>query len=129
MGYERYMDMANCLVVDPQQQNCEFMCELLKTYQFELDATGDADEALKRCKDNMPDVVVFSDALEGMDRATFLRRLGRTSRGRMPIVLMVCDKADADSVGQAIREGANACMVRPFDARVLEDKLHQVGVV
>jgi DNA-binding response OmpR family regulator len=105
------------------------MCELLKPYKFDLDATGDADEALKKCKQNMPDVVVFSDALEGMDRATFLRRLGRSGGGRKPIVLMVCDEPDADSLGKALWEGANACMVRPFDARVLEDKLHQAGAV
>ena len=129
MGCERFVNMANCLVVDPSEHDRLAMCDLLKTYAFELETTGDATEALERCIKDMPDVVVFSGRLEGMDTATFLGRLTKAGARRKPVILMYCEEPDLDDIGRAIWDGANACLVKPFDARILDDKLHQAGAV
>ena len=129
MRCERFVDMTNCLVVDPCTDDRAMMCELLQGYEFELDTTGDAKVALERCRREMPDVVVFSQALRDMDAKVFLKHLSHAGHDQRPIVLIYSEDADPEYAGSALWSGANEYMVMPIDAQVLDDKLHQTGVV
>ncbi len=129
MGRERFVDMTNCLVVDPRDDSRSLVCDLLRRYEFTLETEQDGRSALERCAREMPDVVVFSSELSDMDASAFLRALGRRGRETPPVALMYCDEPDAATIGRAVWDGASGCMVRPFDARILDDTLRQNGVI
>jgi len=121
--------MTQCLIVDSsasERRNLEY---LLTPYGFDLAASSDFDDALAYCRRQVPDVVMFADRPGGPDAAGFIRRLRTLGRGHTPIVLVCADEADAENVGRAIWAGATDCLVRPFDAEVLDAKLRMSGLI
>lgn len=129
MGYERFVDMTNCLVVDPSEDSCNSVCDLLSNYDFTLETETDGHTALERCERDMPDVVMFSSAISDMDVSAFLKALNKRGQRTPPVAVMYCETADAGEIGRAVWDGAQGCMVKPFDARVLDDTLRQSGVI
>jgi two-component system chemotaxis response regulator CheY len=121
--------MTKCLIVEGSKSDRDSLERLLAAYGFELNSIGDAQSALDQCRRAMPDVVLVADRLGHMDAVSFIKRLrGHTGRGR-PAVFVYGDTGDPEHIGRAIWEGATECLVKPFDAEVLDSKLRQAGVV
>lgn len=120
--------MTYCLIISGPATDRNQLAVLLKTYSFEIGHAADGEQALALCRSKMPDIVMMPDAMEGMDSVDFLKRLRRMRDGARPAVLICAEDADATAIGQAIWEGAAECLVKPFDADLLDFKLRQVGV-
>jgi two-component system chemotaxis response regulator CheY len=123
------IDMTQCLIVDSSPCARRKLECLLSPYGFDLAAMTDMDDALDYCRREAPDVVLLADRPGGPDAVGFIRRLRTLHRGRQPIVLVCADEADAENIGRAIWAGAADCLVRPFDAEVLDAKLRMSGLV
>lgn len=121
--------MTHCLIVEGTRDDEKRLSLLLGQYGFELETAADADAALDRCRQSMPDVIVMSESLAHMDSAEFLRRLNRGGRGTAAKVIVYSDAPDAGAIGRHIWTGAAECMVKPFDADIIDLKLRQVGVL
>jgi two-component system chemotaxis response regulator CheY len=127
--FEGSFDMTHCLIVDHCETERARVQDMLSAYKFDVDVAAGADEALAKCRGVMPDMIVMSESLGGMDAFDFIKRVRRARCGREPVVLVYADQAEAGHIGRAIWEGASECLVKPFDADVLEGKLKQVGVL
>ena len=121
--------MTHCLIVDACQAERSRIQDMLAAYEFDLDTAGGAGEALQKCHATMPDMIVMSERLADMDAFDFIKRIRRTARRRDPVVLVYSEEADPHHIGRAIWEGASECLMQPFDACVLDDKLRQVGIL
>jgi two-component system chemotaxis response regulator CheY len=131
-GFASHKDtiaMTQCLIVEAAPDDRRRLEDLLAPYGFAVDATETAQAALDRCRRWAPDVVLLPQALRSMNLLAFLRLLRRQSGRRSPVVLLVGDTGDAGEIGRAIWEGASECLMKPFDADVLDLKLRQAGVV
>lgn len=89
----------------------------------------DESDALAVIDTVKPDVVMLADGagaprlLELVAQTSNLRKLRGTR-------VMVCArKGDAALLGAAVAEGADECLVSPFDADILKFKLEQTGVL
>lgn len=121
--------MKQCLIVDACEAERARIQHLLAAYEFDLDEAHDAGEALKKCGDGMPDMIMMSERLAGMSAFDFIKRVRRSQKDRSPVVLVYGDDTDPSHIGRAIWEGASECLMQPFDADVLDGKLRQVGLV
>jgi two-component system chemotaxis response regulator CheY len=121
--------MTHCLIVEGTSDDKKRLSLLLGQYGFELETVADADDALDRCRQSMPDVIVMSDSLAHMDSAEFLARLNRGAKGAAPKVIVYSEEPDAGAIGRHIWTGAAECMVKPFDADIIDLKLRQVGLL
>ena len=121
--------MTQCLIVEADPDDRLRLESLLAPYGFSVDAAETAQAALDRCRRWAPDVVLLPQALHSMNLLAFLRLLRRQAGRRAPVVLLVGDTGDATEIGRAIWEGASECLMKPFDADVLDLKLRQAGVV
>ena len=121
--------MTQCLIVEATPDDRHRLEDLLEPYGFAVDASETAEAALSQCRRWAPDVVLLPQRLKSMDVVAFLRLLRRQSGRRSPVVLLVGDTNDANDIGRAIWEGASECLMKPFDADVLDLKLRQAGVV
>ncbi len=124
-----HIDMTNCLIVDACQDERHRVSGMLSAYGFELEQAEDAGEALARCRKEMPDVIIVSERLSDMSAFDFIKRIRSRQHDRAPIVLVYSEAADPPRIGRAIWEGASECLVQPFDAAVLDDKLRLVGLI
>jgi two-component system chemotaxis response regulator CheY len=121
--------MTQCLIVEAGPDDRNRLEDLLAPYGFAVDASESAQAALEQCRRWAPDVLLLPHKLRSMDVLAFLRLLRRQAGRRAPVVLLVGDTADANEIGRAIWEGASECLMKPFDADVLDLKLRQTGVV
>jgi CheY-like chemotaxis protein len=121
--------MTQCLIVEANPEDRHRLQDLLAAYGFEVDASDTAQAALDQCRRWAPDIVLLPQRLSTMDAVAFLRLLRRQAGRRVPVVLLVGDTGDPVEIGRAIWEGASECLMKPFDAHVLDLKLRQTGIV
>jgi two-component system chemotaxis response regulator CheY len=121
--------MTQCLIVEATADDRHRLEDLLAPYGFAVDASETAQAALDRCRRWSPDLLLLPQKLKSMEVVGFLRLLRRQAGRRVPVVLLVGDTGDAHEIGRAIWEGASECLMKPFDADVLDLKLRQAGVV
>ena len=121
--------MTQCLIVDACEAERARIQHLLERYKFELVEAHDAGEALEKCSDGMPDMIMMSERLADMHAFDFIKKVRKSGKGQAPVVLVYGDDTDPSHIGRAIWEGASECLMQPFDADVLDGKLRQVGLV
>ncbi|HRX37269.1 MAG TPA: response regulator [Aestuariivirga sp.] len=122
--------MTKCLLVDEDNAERRRLEELLSGLGVETALSAQADEALRYCNDNSPDVVMLSAAAPGVAPSDLVKRLQRPSGGgRPPVVFLYAETADTAMFGQSILEGAADVLMMPFDRDLLQFKLRQAGVI
>ncbi len=124
--------MKKCLVLndnnDARQRTFNYLC----AYDFDIDLMSDGEEALFLCEQNMPDVILVDCKMSKMDGLQFLERLALLRRARnseTPVILFCLDTNDVEAMGKAVWTGATECLVKPFDADILDFKLQQSGAI
>jgi PleD family two-component response regulator len=123
MKLEGFVDMTRCLLID---QDGESQRNLLGIDTARASA---ADEALKFCNDNAPEVVMVAAAAPGVQPHELMKRLKRSGKGRPPVVFLYAETPDTDVIGQSIIEGAADVLMTPLDRDILEFKLRQAGII
>lgn len=111
------MNGPKILVVDDEPALVEVICYNLKAQGFETITAGDADEALKRFRQESPDLVVLDVMLpsgSGFDVCRMIRQSG----GTVPILMLTARIAEADRV-QGLEIGADDYVLKPFGTREL----------
>lgn len=121
--------MKKCLIVDDSREDRQIAARYLRKFGFHVKHARNGDEALDMCQRNMPDVILVDHYMPRVNGLEFLKRLGKTRGGGRPVVLFCSADGDAGALGTALWQGASECLIKPFDADLLDFKLQQVGVL
>ncbi len=124
--------MKKCLVLNDKNIAGDRTHDYLSAYEFDIDMISDGEEALSLCEQTMPDVILVDCKMSKMDGQQFLERLAILRRARYseaPVILFCVDRTDVEAMGKAVWSGATECLVKPFDADILDFKLQQSGVI
>jgi two-component system chemotaxis response regulator CheY len=120
--------MKSCLVVDDSKVIRKVARHILETLDFVVEEAEDGREALARCEEKMPDVVLLDWNMPVMGGMEFLRTLRQTDYATQPKVVFCTTENDAAHIRAAIDAGADEYVMKPFDRETLESKLQIVGV-
>jgi len=121
--------MKNCLIVDPSPTMRAAYRTLLAPYDFDIREVDNGTGAMCECARDLPDFILLNSAMPDMDGLEFLRNLRKTAHGRQAVVLFCSANRNAADIGLAIYKGAGECLLKPFDADLLEFKLRQIGAL
>lgn len=121
--------MMHCLVVDDSSVIRKVARCILEEMSFEISEAENGQEALDRCRTNMPDAVLLDWNMPVMDGLDFLEALRNESGGDRPKVIFCTTENDADHILRAIRAGANEYIMKPFDRDIIEAKFQEVGLI
>jgi two-component system chemotaxis response regulator CheY len=94
---------------------------------FAVDEAGDGREALERCEDTMPDVILLDWNMPVMSGIEFIKLLRQRSQGDEPKVVFCTTENDIAHIRAAIDAGADEYVMKPFDRETLQIKLQLVG--
>ncbi len=120
--------MKSCLVVDDSKVIRKVARHILEGLSFRVDEACDGQEALARCQDTPPDVILLDWNMPVMSGIEFLRALAQAEIARRPKVVFCTTENDAGHIRAAIDAGADEYMMKPFDRETIESKLQIVGV-
>ncbi|HET8612436.1 MAG TPA: response regulator [Sphingomonas sp.] len=120
--------MKTCLVVDDSKVIRKVARHILETLDFSVDEAGDGQEALERCRADIPDVVLLDWNMPVMSGIEFLRALGQEGLSQKPKVIFCTTENGIAHIRAAIDAGADEYVMKPFDRETLESKFQLVGV-
>lgn len=120
--------MKTCLVVDDSKVIRKVARHILETLDFNVEEAGDGQEALERCHEAAPDVVLLDWNMPVMSGMEFLRAIGQSSLARRPKIVFCTTENGIAHIRAAIEAGADEYVMKPFDRETLESKLQIVGV-
>lgn len=118
--------MPFCLVVDDSPLIRSIHRQMLERMGFDVMEAADGEAALAHCSVTMPDLLLLDWNMPVLDGMGVLRRLRALPGGRRPKVVLCTMEADLDHISQAMAEGADEYIMKPFDAHILAGKLTAV---
>ncbi|HEX4646290.1 MAG TPA: response regulator transcription factor [Verrucomicrobiae bacterium] len=111
--------MPKILVVDDEPDAVELIKFNLKAAGYEIATAADGDEALKKARSLLPDLIVLDLMLpevDGLEVCKILRRDTRVSG--IPIIMLTAKAAEIDRV-LGLELGADDYVTKPFSPREL----------
>lgn len=116
-----------CLVVDDSRVIRKITRQIVERVGYEVLEAENGEEALSRCKTDMPDLILLDWDMPVMSGIDFVANLRRMEGGFRPKVVFCTSKGEAMNVHEAFEAGADEYVVKPFDRETLEAKLKRIG--
>jgi len=116
-----------CLVVDDSRVVRKVARRILEDLGFGVAEAADGAEGLAWARTAMPDVVLLDWHMPVMNGMEFLRRLRAEPGGQAPKVVFCSVESDLDRIREALDEGANEYIMKPFDGDIVASKLMLAG--
>jgi two-component system chemotaxis response regulator CheY len=119
----------SCLVVDDSRVVRKVARRIMEAQGFAVAEAEDGSIALDACRRAIPDCVLLDWNMPVMNGIEFLRALRGEFGPDRPPVLFCTTETDMAFIEQAIRDGAQEFIMKPFDEEILVGKLMQVGLL
>ena len=116
-----------CLIVDDSRVIRKVATKIAKSLGYVPLEAQDGIEALARCKQAMPELVLTDWNMPEMDGLEFVRQLRAIPTPHPPVIVFCTSKGDATDIHEGIKAGADDYIVKPFDEAALKAKLEQLG--
>ncbi len=121
--------MKTCLVVDNSSVIRKVARRILEGLDFQIMEAENGEEAIKSCRNQMPDAILLDWNMPKMDGYDFLRALRRLPSGDGPKVVFCTTENDVAHIARALHAGANEYIMKPFDKDIVEAKFQEVGLI
>ena len=119
----------NCLIVDDSAVMRKLAGRMLKELGLETSEAEDGLQALERCKADMPEIVLLDWNMPNLDGLGFLKALRALPDVVQPKVIFCTTETDFSRIAEALAEGADEYIMKPFDEEILSTKLRLVGAL
>ena len=118
--------MKTCLIVDDSRVIRKVSRHIVEALGLEVDEAANGREALDKCSQAMPDLVLLDWNMPVMSGIEFLVKLRERPDGKSPKVIFCTTENDVAHIRQAIDAGADEYVMKPFDFDTLQMKLELV---
>ncbi len=121
--------MKDCLIVDDSKVIRMVASRIVHDLGFQTREAANGQVALELCREEMPSVVLLDWNMPVMNGLEFLRELRKLARGGDPKVVFCTTENEMDRIQQAIEEGADEYIMKPFNEDIVEAKFSMIGVL
>ena len=118
--------MKRCLIVDDSNVIRKVARLILESQNFEIAEAEDGKEALDKCTEKTPDVILLDWHMHGMGATEFLTAIRLEHAKRRPYIIYCTTENDADDLARAYAAGADDYILKPFDRAALVSKFSQI---
>jgi len=115
--------MNKILIVEDEIRLREMVKEYLENEGFEIVEAGDGAEALEKCTDQTPDLVLLDIMLPKIDGWSVLKELRKTSE--IPVIMMTARGEEYDKLF-GFELGVDDYIVKPFSLKELTARVRAV---
>ena len=121
--------MKNCLIVDDSRVIRKVARQIFEAIPFACEEAENGQQALEACQKNLPDFVLLDWNMPVMDGMQFLVALRKMPNGDKPVVVFCTTENDMAHIQEALTNGANEYIMKPFDADIIRGKLTHLGLL
>ena len=121
--------MTTALVIDDNKQTTDALIQMLKIFEINARAALGPGAAMKILGEATPNIVFLDINMPGVDGFEVLSYLRREPRlSGVPVIVVTSDD-QPETAQQAIAGGANAVVLKPVMAGILEAALRATGIL
>lgn len=117
------MKQFGVLIVDDEPRIIKFLNLKLKASGYEVITASSGAEALRRVRDNEPDLLVLDVVMPGMDGFETLKQI--RSFSAVPVIILSAKEANVDKV-KGLDLGADDYLAKPFNPDELVARIEAV---
>jgi len=114
--------MKSCLIVDDSSVVRKVARRILEDMDYIVEEAEDGQEAIEKCRQEMPDAILLDWQMPIMNGLEFLKLLRGYVGGEKPRVVYCTTENDIGAIAMARKAGASDHMLKPFDRAILEMK-------
>ena len=114
---------AHILIIDDDQDLLRLLSMRLRAWGIRVSTAISAEEGLSRIAIETPQLVISDIRLPGKDGLTLFKEI-HTSRPTLPVILLTAHGTIPDAV-QAMSQGVFGYLTKPFDSKLLFEKVQQ----
>lgn len=116
-------------MVDDSRVVRKIACKILEEMNIKVVEANDGHEAMTKCGEAMPDVIITDWNMPNMNGLEFLKWLRGTKEGKTPKVIFCSVESSKDKIAKAIKTGADEYIIKPFDAEIIREKFQIAGIL
>jgi len=121
------MAIQKVLIVDDSKTETMFLSDILQKQGYAVRSAENADEAMKRLKEDKPDLILMDVVMPGQNGFQLTRSINRTPEYTdIPIIMCTSKNLETDRVW-GMRQGAKDYITKPVDATDLFAKIKALG--
>jgi two-component system chemotaxis response regulator CheY len=120
--------LKTCLIVDDSRVMRKVARRILENMGFEIAEAADGVEALAWCRAAMPNAVLLDWNMPVMNGMEFLKHLRREPGGDAPTVVFCTVENDRSRILEALENGADEYIMKPFDGEIITSKFALAGL-
>jgi DNA-binding response OmpR family regulator len=113
------------LVVEDDVSLSKFLSRELKIMHFAVDISHDAESASERIQSSAYDLVILDLNLPNMDGLDFLRHIRASAEAHIPVLVLTA-RTRTEDVIDALDQGADDCIVKPFSFQELQARMRSL---
>lgn len=117
---------SKILVVDDEPDILSMLKMRLVASGYEVISADDGKVAYEKAKAELPDLIVLDLMLPGMDGYQVCRFLKFDEKYRNIPIIILTAKSQKENIEWGEKVGANFYMTKPFEAKVLLDKIKEL---
>lgn len=121
--------MKRCLVVDDSEVIRKVARHILESLDLEVSEAENGQQALERCMNDAPDIVVLDWQLPVMGPIEFLSALRFSKSTRRPYILYATTENDAADLSRMYTAGIDDFIMKPLDRASVEAKFREIHAV
>ena len=122
-------DSPLCLVVDDSRVVRKVARRILEQHGFTIEEAENGLEALGACRRNLPRCVLLDWNMPVMNGLALLKALRSEFGPDEPVVLFCTTENEVAHITEALDNGAQEYIMKPFDEEILIGKFAQLGLL
>ena len=113
------------LIVDDEEGMLKFMHSELEE-KFRIVEAGDGEEALEKIQSHKPDLIIADYMMPKLDGLRLCQVVRQNTESRLLPVMLVTARSDEQVRLNALRNGANDVLVKPFSLTEFHTRVHNL---
>lgn len=121
--------MKTGLIVDDSSVVRKIIIKMLNELGIDSMEAENGKIALEQCAKKMPDFILLDWNMPVMNGLEFIKEFRNNKANDNVVVIFCTTENELAKIQEALAHGSNEYIMKPFDARVLKDKLQQTGII
>jgi two-component system chemotaxis response regulator CheY len=118
-----------CLIVDDSRVVRKVSRQMIESFGYSVTEAENGEEALARCKAEMPGLVMLDWDMPVMTGIQFITQLRALDAVHRPKVVFCTSRTETQDIFKGIEAGADEYVTKPFTAASLHAKLERISAV
>ena len=121
--------MTNCLIVDDSKIVRKVVRRIVETFGFNILEAENGLEAVNQARAHAIDVILLDWNMPVMDGMECMKEIRADASIHQPKIIFCTTENEFTKIQQALMNGADEYVMKPFDEAIIAGKLVQLGII